>query len=99
MRRGSLGQESKQENVGDFDNNETESKKYNNITRFNGHCHGRGRASTLPTELPCFSKYDKTLIVKSEVSLKLFRKKRRGGICPNNVDEYYRSWETRSKSI
>lgn len=62
--------------------------------------HGRARASTLATDQP--SQYC-NVDVKTEERFALFRrrfrKNRRGGICADNVQDYYRSWDTRSKSF
>ena len=55
----------------------------------------RKRAATMPAEMPSMYGYD----VKTEVEMHAFRKNRRGGICADNVQEYYRSWNTRNHSV
>ena len=55
----------------------------------------RKRAATMPAEMPSMYGCD----VKTEVEMHAFRKNRRGGICADNVQEYYRSWNTRNHSV
>ena len=60
----------------------------------------RRRAATMPTEMPSYyANFPHELMVRTEVRLHPFRKNRRGGICPDNVQEYYRSWDTRNNSM
>ena len=61
---------------------------------------GRTRAATLPAEMPShYAYFFHELMIKNEVEMRPFRKSRRGGICPDNVHEYYRSWDTRNNSM
>ena len=60
----------------------------------------RSRASTMPAEMPSYyTNFYHEMMIKTEVEMHPFRKNRRGGICPDNVQDYYRSWDSRNNSM
>ena len=78
---------------------EMRTKEFAN-TNFRSVGGSRRRAATMPAEMPSYyTNFAHEAMVRTEVHLHPFRKNRRGGICPNNVQDYYRSWDTRNNSM